>query len=62
MTTTEQLKELMKKLRSADPDVRLAGLLSMKAVLTTILMWIDKAIEKERSELSGNSTETTEES
>ena len=59
MSTTEQMKALLEKLRSADPEVRLAGLLSLKAVLTTFMIWIDKAIDRERGEKNGN--ETTEE-
>ena len=60
MSTTEQMKALLEKLRSADPEVRLAGLLSLKAVLTTIMIWIDKTIDRERGEKHGN--ETNEES
>lgn len=56
MSTTEQMKALLEKLRSADPEVRLAGLLSLKAVLTTIMIWIDKAIDRERGEKHGNET------
>lgn len=56
MSTTEQMKALLEKLRSADPEVRLAGLLSLKAVLTTIMIWIDKAIDRERGENHGETT------
>ena len=56
MNTTEQMKALLEKLRSADPEVRLAGLLSLKAVLTTILLWVDKAIDRERGENHGETT------
>lgn len=49
MTTTEQMKAIMDKIRSISPETRLDGLKMLRSVLSGLLTMVDLAIKADES-------------
>ena len=49
MTTTEQMKAIMEKIRSVSPEKRLEGLKMLRSVLSGVLTMVDLAIKSDES-------------
>ena len=49
MTTTEQMKAIMGKIRSVSPEKRLEGLKMLRSALSGILTLVDLAIKQDES-------------
>lgn len=47
MTTTEQMKAIMEKIRSVSPEKRLEGLKMLRSALSGLIMLVDLAIKQD---------------
>lgn len=47
MTTTEQMKAIMDKIRSVSPEKRLEGLKMLRSVLSGLITLVDLAIKQD---------------
>lgn len=60
MTTTEQMKAIMEKIRSVSPEKRLEGLKMLRSALSGLIMLVDLAIKQDEPMAQEGGTDAKE--